>query len=199
MRFHSDGCRAGGKRAFRHFRELVSELLCITVASSDASVWMPKPKAGLPVRSDLFGGHGPGDSLVKLNNGAYLRLIIGLFLKNEGHDRYLRVSVSTYQYQLDEAGDDWVFRYEYRRDRRAQDTRPTGHLHVRGDLRSDSLPPKQTLERVHFACGRPTLESVIAVLADEFGVQTNAPDSVWRPLLRETEQTFLTVAHRAAT
>jgi len=198
-RKHSAACRAGGKKAFRHFRELVSELLCVTIAHREASVWMPKPKAGRPTRSDLFGGHGPGDSLVRLNNDAYLRLIVSLFLEHDGTDRYLRASMCTYQHQFDPAGDERVFRYEYRRDCDAGDNRPMGHLHVRGDLRTDCLPAKGTLERVHFACGRPTIEGVIAVLADEFGVPTHAPESVWRPLLRETEQAFLRVAHPTTT
>jgi hypothetical protein len=132
-----------------------------------------------------------------LNGGGYLRFTMGLYLKPDGADKYLRSSISSYQYQLDKAGDDWVFRYEYERDRHASDRRPMGHLHVCGDLHADCLDQKDTLDRVHFACGRPTIEGLITVLADEFHIDTNSADEVWRPALRETEAAFLSHAHPA--
>jgi hypothetical protein len=115
-----------------------------------------------------------------------------------GADAFLRTSMSLFQYQLDEAGDDWVFRCEYKREPDPGDSRPVGHLHVRGQLSSAGvLARKQTLDRVHFPCGRPTVESVIRLLIDDFGVLSDAPDDIWRPLMAETEREFLRVAHKA--
>ncbi len=39
------------------------------------------------------------------------------------------------------------------------------------------------------------LEGVIRLLVEEFGVQCNQPASVWRPVLAETERSFLEIAH----
>lgn len=197
LRANCAACNDGGEQAFDHFRDLVSELFCLTVGHKQAGVWMSRPASGGPIRRTLLGGHGSEPSLIKLNNGGYLRFTMGLYLKPDGEDKYLRSSISSYQYQLDENGEDWVFRYEYRRDRHKSDRRPMGHLHIRGDLHADCLNSKKTLERVHFACGRPTIEGLIAVLADEFHIDTNAPDEVWRPALRETEAAFLSHAHPA--
>ncbi|MEI6449137.1 MAG: hypothetical protein WCP98_04205 [Actinomycetes bacterium] len=59
------------------------------------------------------------------------------------------------------------------------------------------LARKETLDRVHFPCGRPTVESVIRLLIDDFGVPSDAPEEIWRPPLAETERDFLNVAHKA--
>lgn len=135
---------------------------------------------------------------MRLTNDLYVRLVVSLFLEPGAADSFLRTSMSLFQYQLDEAGDDWVFRYEYKREPEPGDSRPVGHVHVRGHLTSKGvLARKQTLERVHLPCGRPTIESVIRLLIDDFGVPPDAPDEVWRPLLAETEREFLKVAHRA--
>ena len=149
----------------------------------------------------LSGGHDPvGEPVVRLTNGRFLRLVVSLFLVPGGADPFLRTSLSLYQYQFDEAGDDWVFRYEYKREPDPGDSRPIGHLHVRGHLSTDgALARKQTLDRVHFPCGRPTIESVIRLLIDDFGVPSDAPEDTWRPLLAQTEREFLKVAHRAVT
>ncbi|MEI6450535.1 MAG: hypothetical protein WCP98_11400 [Actinomycetes bacterium] len=49
------------------------------------------------------------------------------------------------------------------------------------------LRPKQPLGRVHVPCHRPTLEAAVVLLADEFGVPTNAPHEVWRAAVAEHE------------
>jgi hypothetical protein len=49
------------------------------------------------------------------------------------------------------------------------------------------------LEDIHFPTGRVTLEAIIRLLADDFGVPTNEPETVWRPLLHDTEQQFVKI------
>jgi hypothetical protein len=122
---------------------------------------------------------------------------MSLFMDPRGADKYLRVGMSLFQYQLDPEGQDWIFRYEYGRQRVAGEIKPACHLHVRGDLRTGNvLRNKDLLEHVHFPCGRPTVESTIRLLIDDFGVPSDAPDHVWRPILRQSEEGFMGVAHK---
>ena len=80
------------------------------------------------------------------------------------------------------------FRADYFRARSAAASPPRGHIHIDGTLRQPSvLRPKQSLGRVHFPCPRPTLEAAVLLLADEFGVPTNAPHEVWRVAVAEHE------------
>jgi hypothetical protein len=53
-----------------------------------------------------------------------------------------------------------------------------------------------SLEDVHFPTGRVTLESIIRLLIDDFGIPPAEPEDVWRPLLHETETTFLAIARQ---
>ena len=41
-----------------------------------------------------------------------------------------------------------------------------------------------------------TLEAIIRLLVDDFGVPANEPDDVWRPLLLETEEAFVKIARQ---
>lgn len=199
VRRASQGCRAGGRDSFLQFEAFVNHLFCLTVGHKTASIRLSSAKTGKKQHRVLSGGHDPsGEPVVRLTNDRYLRLVVSLFLDPGGADPFLRTSMSLLQYQFDEAGDDWVFRYEYKREPDPEDSRPVGHLHVRGQLSTDGvLARKQTLDRVHFPCGRPTIESVIRLLIDDFGVPSDAPDPIWRPLLAETEREFLKVAHKA--
>lgn len=147
----------------------------------------------------LRGGHtDTAFPVVRLTDGRYLRFLVTLYL---GHDDgYLRTSTTLFQYQLDEGGRDWVFRYEYARSRRQDTTEPACHFHVRGSLVSKKiLNNKQLLERVHFPCGRPTIESTIRCLIDEFGVPPTAPEEIWRPTLADSEKEFALHAHHPET
>jgi hypothetical protein len=199
IRRASQGCRAGGRDSFIHFEAFVNHLFCLTIGHKTASIRLSRAKAGKKQHRVLSGGHDPGGELVvRLTNDHYLRFVVSLFLDSSGADAFLRTSLSLYQYQLDTAGDDWVFRYEYKREPEPGDARPVGHLHVCGRLSNPGvLSRKRTLERVHFPCGRPTVESVIRLLIDDFGVPSDAPEGIWRPLLAETERDFLRVSHKA--
>jgi len=192
-------CRAGGPDAFDGFRDLVSLLLCLTIGHKRAAIHLARAKGPRGVQARMLtGGHAPaGPDVVRLSNERYLRLVVSLYLGEGAGRDFPRTSMSLLQYQLDEAGDDWVFRYEYKREPDPAQPKPVGHLHVRGKLASTGqLAKKQQLKHVHFPCGRPTIEGVIRLLADDFHVPTNAPDDMWRPALAASERDFLAVAHK---
>ena len=161
LRKASDGCLAGGREALGHFERYVNLLFRLTVAHKD--------------------------SAIRLTDGRYLRLVALLEL-DVSAGRQLRVQALTWQYQNASDDDSWVFRADYSRARSPTASPPRGHLHVDGALRQPGvLRPKQPLGRVHFPCHRPTLEAAVVLLADEFGVPTNAPHAVWRTAVAEHE------------
>lgn len=198
LRQASRACRTGGPDAFEAFRDLVNYEFCLTIGHAKAGIHLEVRDRHALIRV-LAGGHDPhGYPVVQLRNGHYLKLVVSLYLDATADDKYLRTRMSLFQYQLDEAGDDWVFRYEYKREPEPGEPKPVGHFHVRGDLRSGgALAKRHTLERVHFPCGRPTIESTIRLLADDFRAPTNARGELWRPALAEAERDFLAVAHKA--
>jgi hypothetical protein len=87
-------------------------------------------------------------------------------------------------------------RYDYLREP-GLDGHPQAHLQVRGGLvETGVLRPSHPLERVHFPTGRVSIEGVIRLLADQFGLPCNESPEVWRPVLAEAERMFLDIAHR---
>jgi hypothetical protein len=107
----------------------------------------------------------------------------------------VKVASSSFQYQLDEEGDSWVFRYDYVR--QPPDPHPAAHVHVRGSLAEQCLRDKQALEDIHFPTQRVSLESVIRLLIEQFNVSAHQPSEIWRPLLAESEALFLEIAHKS--
>ena len=116
-------------------------------------------------------------------------------------DGQLHVAWSSYQYQMRNLDpESWVFRYEYARGAKYLKylkgntnvyKHPLSHLHVRGKLEEiDALPSGAGLGRVHFPTMRISLESVIRLLVDHFGVKTNTEESIWRPILNCAEDEF---------
>jgi hypothetical protein len=187
LRKASDGCLAGGREAFGHFEQYVNLLFCLTVAHKDAAIRLSRPAATSNVWG-LTGGHDPrGGPAIRLTDGRYLRLVAWLEL-DVCAGRQLRIQAMTWQYQNAVNDDSWVFRADYSRAQIATASPPRGHFHVDGTLRQPGvLGPKQPLGRVHFPCRQPTLEAAVVLLADEFGVPTNAPHEVWRTAVAEHE------------
>lgn len=107
---------------------------------------------------------------------------------------FWKVEEAQFQYQLDAAGFRWVFRYDYARD--PGNVYPAAHLHVRGTspepYRSDG---STALERLHFPTGRVSLEAVVRLLVESFGVPCPEWKTRWRRVLAESEKTFLAMAH----
>ncbi|MCX6364290.1 MAG: hypothetical protein NTW58_09035 [Actinobacteria bacterium] len=187
LRKASDGRLAGGREAPAHFERYVNLLFRLTVAHKDSAIRLSRLAASSTVWA-LTGGHDLGGRpAIRLTDGRYLRLVALLEL-DVGPGRQLRFQALTWQYQNAIDDDSWVFRADYSRARSAAASPPRGHLHVCGTLRQPGvLRPKQPLGRVHFPCHRPTLEAAVVLLADEFGVPTNAPHEVWRAAVAEHE------------
>jgi hypothetical protein len=159
LRKASDGRLVGGREAAAHFERYVNLLFRLTVAHREAAI--------------------------RLTDGRYLRLVALLELDVRA-GRQLKVQAMTWQYQNAIDDNSWVFRADYSRAQIAAESPPRGHLHIDGTLsQPDVLRPKQPLGRVHFPCLRPTLEAAVVLLADEFGVPTNAPHEVWRAAVAE--------------
>ncbi len=187
LRKASDGRLAGGREAPAHFERYVNLLFRLTVAHKDSAIRLSRLAASSTVWA-LTGGHDPGGRpAVRLTDGRYLRLVAWLDLDFRA-GRQLRFQALTWQYQNAIDDDSWVFRADYSRAKIAAESPPRGHLHVDGTLRQPGvLRPKQPLGRVHFPCRQPTLEAAVVLLADEFGVPTNAPHEVWRAAVAEHE------------
>ncbi|MGH7356425.1 MAG: hypothetical protein ACRELS_17845 [Candidatus Rokuibacteriota bacterium] len=140
------------------------------------------------------GAAAPYQSLLRLNDGRYLRVSIVLYREpHEGRHR-LKVEQASFQYQIDDAGNRWIFRYDYRRE--PGDQHPATHLQVRGALHEDIEPYKGVLERIHFPTGRVSIEAIIRLLIEQFAVPANRAPEVWRPVLAESEALFEEIAHR---
>jgi hypothetical protein len=176
---------------FVAFRDLVDLLLRLTVLSPYGGVRLAK---GRRENTMVLGGwRGPDDPLPLLDS-RYLRLSITLFLEQTEQGPRLKVQDSSYQYQADPDGRDWVFRYDYLR--HPPDPQPAAHLQIRGMLAGGVLSAGTPIERFHFPTGRLSLEAVIRLLADQFLVPCKEPPEIWRPVLAESEREFLTIARR---
>ena len=187
LRKASDGRLAGGREAAAHFERYVNHLFRLPVAHKEAAIRLTRLAASSPAWV-LTGGYDlRGGNAIRLTDGRYLRLVAVLEL-DVSAGRQLRFQAITWQYQNAIDDDSWVFRADSSRAQIAAASPPRGHLHVCGTLRQpDVLRPKQPLGRVHFPCRRPTLEAAVVLLADEFGVPTNAPHEVWRAAVAEHE------------
>jgi hypothetical protein len=121
-----------------------------------------------------------------------LRLDISLFLDPESNR--IKVHQSRYQYQADQVGKAWVFRYDYLRYPDSGYEHPPAHLQVNGFL-SAEVEHSHELKKVHFAVGRVPLEGVLRTIAVQFGAGCNEADEIWMPLLAESERGFIEIAH----
>ena len=192
VRSLTEAYKAGGPPAADAFRELTHLLLRLTVLAPEGGVRLFSGPRGRP-EFVLGGWRGHHDPL-PLTDGRYLRLTVRLYVAPVEELSRLKVASSSSQYQLDREGDRWVFRYDYLRN--PPDPHPSAHVQVRANLVEDCLPRDVTLQRIHFPTARVSLEAVIRLLADQFGTPCHKPPEVWRPVLAETERTFLEIAHR---
>ena len=192
VRHLSERYRAGGPDTIHAFRDLASFLLTLTIAAPGNTLRLASRPPG-EARFVLGGMGGPRDPL-RLNDGHYLRLSLTLYLDPEDR-HFLKVERAGYQYQMDRAGDRWIFRYDYLRDPPGH--YPPAHVQVRGTaLEDEALPGSTLLQDIHFPTGRVSLEAVILLLADEFGTPCHEGPEVWRPVLAASEREFLHIAHR---
>ncbi len=134
---------------------------------------------------------GPGGvNPLVLTNGWYLRLMILLErVPHQGGHR-LRVRESSFQYQKDVLGKEWVFRYDYVR-APSNPTTPPAHVQIRGSLdHHGALSRKGALKDIHFPTMRVSLEAVIRLLVYEFDVSCRCDEILWKPVLEEAEKLF---------
>lgn len=183
---------AGGQPAFQAFQQLAALLLELTVLRPGGMVRLTYGPSGRD-RAALGGAAGPTDPLL-LNDGRLLRLSMSLYLDTEDErGPLLKVSKSSCQYQADLKGERWIVRYDYLREP-GPDPHPLAHLQIRGALTESDVPVyRGPLEHVHFPTGRISLESVLRLLAEQFGVPCNEDAATWRPVLAEAERTFLEI------
>ena len=183
--------KAGDRQSFVAFRTLVDRLLRLTVLKQEGGVTLVSLKGG-GERLALGGWKGPHDPL-PLNDGRYLRLAITLELAPTPEGARLKVYESSFQYQMDPGGQQWIFRYDYLR--HPPEPHPGAHLQIRARLLERRfLRRAPTIERIHFPTSRVSLEAVIRLLVQEFEVPCNEPD-LWRPALAESERLFFEIAH----
>ena len=187
-------CYKAGRNpdSFEAFRELVFLLLSITVLDQSGGVRLSAGPRRDEIVRVLGGWAGPDDPLL-LNGGRFLRLTITLYLEDTGQEARVKVRNSSFQYQADRDGEQWIFRYDYVRE--PPDPHPSGHLHIRGSLIQRCLDQAQALEDIHFPTQRVSLEAVIRLLIEQFGVSSNQPAELWRSALAESEAQFLGIAH----
>ncbi len=183
--------QAGGGDAFAAVRELVTLLLRLTILAPDAGLTLIRGP-----RQNVMEISGLGARPVRLTDGRYLRVWFVLYAEDTPQGRRVKVERSSFQYQLDEEGDRWIFRYDYLRN--PPDPTPAMHLQIRGSLlERDSLPADVPLQRIHFPTHRIALEAVLRLLVDQFKVPARHGAEIWRPVLAEAEAGFLGIAHRS--
>jgi hypothetical protein len=173
------------------FRELAAFLLALTAMDASGGVRITYHSNDRS-RGVLGGWGGPTDP-IPLRDGRHLRLSVSVELHETPHGTRLKVMTSSYQYQSDREGDDWICRYDNLRVPGA-DPHPQSHVQINAGFRGQAVPAVD-LRRVHFPTGRMPLEGVIRLLAEQFGVPCAEDASTWRPVLAETERAFLDIAH----
>lgn len=185
--------QAGGRDAFEAYRDLVSVLLGITILAPGGGVRLFSAP-GERERKMVLGGWLSVTDPLPLTDKRYLRLTMSLYRERVSAGWRLKMEKSALQYQIDADGQQWMFRYDYLR--YPPEPHPAAHIQIRGTLTEPILPPGMPLERVHFPTMRVSLEAIIRLLAEDFGVPCQTPSDVWRPVLAESEAAFLAVAHR---
>ena len=190
----TDDFKAGNRGSFQAFRDLVALLLGRTVLAPGQAPRLVSLRGSPDLR--VLGGTGGATSPLRLANGHYLKLIVHLALSDTEHGPRLKVISSSYQYQLDELGATWVFRYDYWRE--APVKHPAAHLHVRSTLLAPARLDHEGMlhERVHYPTGRLSIKAVIRLLIEQYSVVPVTPAHIWRPLLHASETAFQEIAHK---
>ncbi len=188
--------KEGTKDSARAFGELVQLWLNLTVLKEGQSVrFFSRKDRDRKKAGDVFVVSGHDMEPLRLRDDRYLWLNFELFLeKKPGKGRRLKVANSVAWYSVDRERKRRIFRYEYIRE---PDHQYAGsHLHIHGTLdERDVLPEDKPLYKVHFPTSRVSLEAVIRLLVEDFGVPTNTDPNVWRPVLAWTEEEFRKIKH----
>jgi hypothetical protein len=183
-------CSDGGEAAFQPFADLASLLLRLTLLREGENVVLKRgPNRSHAALQNLKGSNIP----LRLRDGRFLKCDASLYVDYDSG--YLKVAKSRYQYQVDEEGKQWVFRYDYLRQPGESYAHPPAHLQVNGSLAAEPPVIDQPLKKIHFASGRVSLEGVIRTIAVQFRAGANVDSALWQPVFAESEMRFIDVAH----
>jgi len=133
---------------------------------------------------------------LRLNNDYFLDLQYSLFIDRSDGTQFMKTDSSRMAYQSDDGGHDQFFRIEMNRQPKTH--YPFSHLHVNGIWKPGAKARPKDMEKVHFPIARPTIESLIRLLAYDFNVPTHIPPEQFEPILRSCEQEFLKVARTSS-
>ncbi len=187
--------KKGNKKSLEAFTELATLILDLTVAHPSSRLTRYSGESGEKESIYLSASPKLGTPL-RLSDGSFLRVGISLALRpaeKAPTGKYAKVVSSSCQYQLDKAGKEWLWRYDYVRE---PEGKPAAHFQVRADLKSDGTRlTRKVLERVHFPTGRVSLEAIVRLLIEEFGVPAATDPLIWQPVLALSEDLFLKIAH----
>jgi len=172
-------CNQGKPAAFGAFNKVLAKLLHLTIMKPDGHLTLQGLEGGRGRAQKLIrGSKGP----IPLRDGRFLRLTISLYIEPTEKGPRFKTWQSSFQYQKDFDGKDWIFRYDYLR--APEGSYPSAHVQVRGQH-----------ERIHFPTMRVPFEAIIRCLANDFNVPCHAPKEVWRYILHHTELDFLAIHH----
>jgi hypothetical protein len=186
--------KAGRRSSAQAFGDLVQLLLSLTVMKEGGAVilWTTARKD-----KEVFFVSSQNRKPIQLLDDRYLWLSFQLFLgksgRKSGPKKLLKVTKTAIEYCADREQERRIFRYEYERGPRGPYS--GNHLHIYGDLTESVLPEKKPLYKVHFPTARFSVESILRLLIEDFGVPTRKKPEVWRPVLAWTEEEFCSIRH----
>lgn len=192
MRAYFAAIKSGTRQSLESWRDLANLLLRVTVADSAEHIRLSWPAGGKRIAAQ-FGRKDEPPTL--LRNGKYLRVLQSLSIEpSDEHGPRLKVLASVYQYAADATESNWLFRYDYVRV--PPNKYPGAHLQICKAAPPD-LPclPAKPVERIHFPTGRVSLEAVLRLLIEDFGIEAATPEHYWRGVLRASEDEFYKIAH----
>ena len=191
MNAYSKALRSGDSSALSAWRDLANLLLHTTVAEPQFAVRLTWQSAA---RDRAFLESGSGKA-VQLLDGRWLRIWQSLAIRNDGSGPRVKVLSSSYQFQADADGREWFFRYDY--ERSPQNQYPGAHLQINGVQCPGAWAPEtKPLGRVHFPTRRISLEAVLRLLIEDFGVEPVRETATWRAVLVASEEQFDEIATR---
>jgi hypothetical protein len=162
------------------FAELIDRLLKVTVLQQGHSIsYIPISKNSGTVCSRK------GEAL-PLNNGKFLKLVMD-YGPDSSSNQDSKLQYACVQYQFDHVrhSNKFIFRYDFDIDPEAD--HPVSHLQIRGQLAEK--PVKKPLEEIRFPLVKVTIESILKLLVNDFGIVPNNPN--WRHTLKFSEDAFL--------
>lgn len=202
---------SGGDEAPAYFKEFAQLLLSKTIMDSKSHVCIyggntnditliSGPRRRPDEQEEAIKGRDIYHPL-KLNDGNFLYLFFENFI-DRNENNWLKTNISKMAYQLDSGGHKQLFRFDY--NRLVKTRYASSHVHVYGSWRDgakEAITNLKDMHKIHFPVVRPTIEGLIRILVDDFGVKTNTERDEWEPVLEATEKEFKEVMskklHRA--